>query len=75
MSTTLPGFNAPLVPALPGAASVLQLTPDQIAAIEASWNRLVGIQRALSEIMAVIDAHPELLAWARESQAGELRGS
>lgn len=72
MSIPIPtGVNLP-PPPLPGVG-VPQPTPEQRAEIEATWTALRDAPKVLAQLILIINAHPELVEWAKASQAGTLK--
>ena len=72
MSTQLPGKDMPNPPPLPGAGAV-QPTAEEKAYIEAKWATMTTAPKILADLILLIDAHPELVEWAKASQSGTLR--
>lgn len=60
------GVNAPGI-------GVPQPTPEQRAEIEATWTALRDAPKVLAQLILIINAHPELVEWAKASQAGTLK--
>jgi hypothetical protein len=66
------GFNDPNPPPLPGVG-VPQPSAAERAAIENEWKALRDARKSIAELILFIDAHPELIAWAKASVAGTVR--
>lgn len=59
------GVNLP-PPNLPGVGAV-QPTAEERYAQERAWATLRDAPKVLAEVILLIDAHPELVAWAKAS--------
>ena len=72
MSAELPG-NKPVATPPPPCIAAVQPPPERSAQLQAQWSAMANIRPALSELIAVLDRHPELIEWARGSDAGTVR--
>lgn len=66
----LPGAPTPPTPALPGAGAQMP-TPEQQIALSAYFEALKA--KTLAELVLLVNAHPEWIAWARASVAGTMQ--
>jgi hypothetical protein len=59
-------------PNAPGIGAV-QPTAEERAAIEGQWAALRDAPKALARLILLINEHPELIDWAKASEAGTVR--
>lgn len=70
----LPGATPPATPPPPAPFEPLspQPTDAERAAIEARWRLQRDVPRSLAQLIILVNAHPEWLAWARAAEGGTM---
>lgn len=70
----LPGSTPPTTPTPPAPFEPLSPQPSDAerAAIEARWRLQRDVPRSLAQLIILVNAHPEWLAWARAAEGGTM---